>query len=340
MCQRKIHLPKKGIKKPGFAVVSFILILVLSLLLFNIVYADECDENYERGITLLERGEWQDAIFYFQEALQSRPLPDAQAATSNLKLIKYLPYFYLGQAYFYAGNYPAAVFNFDKSLTAGAILKTSFLPQLKRLREIAETMVQINNQQNITSLSREELDGVIPRLQNAIATKNFTDAAQYLSQAKRLNPQDARITILENWLEKERRNALLEESEGKNDQAKLSYQLGMDYFLLGQYQQAMLAFKAASNLDPDFSSAKSWLQKTQSEIERLKIDKIAAQQREAIKPEIIEKIIRETTAPVFAIRSPVDFSFETRAEKLLLSGQAGDDQGIGHIELTLNGEPL
>ena len=77
--------------------------LKLSLLLLSIVtifspilIADEWDESYENGKAALQRGEWHVADSLFQIALSFRPEPDLQAATSALKLIEYLPHYYLG----------------------------------------------------------------------------------------------------------------------------------------------------------------------------------------------------------------------------------------------------
>ena len=58
----------------------------------------------ENGKAALQRGEWHVADSLFQIALSFRPEPDLQAATSALKLIEYLPHYFLGQAYFFAGR--------------------------------------------------------------------------------------------------------------------------------------------------------------------------------------------------------------------------------------------
>ena len=82
-------------------------VLIAHFSIFStILIGDEWDESYENGKAALQRGEWHVADSLFQIALSFRPDPDLQAATSALKLIEYLPHYFLGQAYFLLGAIP------------------------------------------------------------------------------------------------------------------------------------------------------------------------------------------------------------------------------------------
>ena len=111
--------------------------LKIVLIVFStILFADEWDESYENGKAALEQGDWHVADSLFQIALSLRPEPDLQAATSALKLIEYLPHYYLGQAYFFAGRYALALRSFQKSTQAEAVNKTQHLVRLQRLMKM------------------------------------------------------------------------------------------------------------------------------------------------------------------------------------------------------------
>ncbi|MFQ5599304.1 MAG: hypothetical protein ACE5G2_01980 [Candidatus Krumholzibacteriia bacterium] len=111
---------------------------------------------------------------------------------------------------------------------------------------------------------------------------------------------------------------------------------GLDHYLRGQHAEALAEFGTAASLDPDLSAAPAWIRKTQSEMLRLepgKEDKPAP----VPEPQIIEKIVIQSAAPVFAIRSPASQNVERRSDAIELAGQVGDDMGVDHVEITLNG---
>ncbi|MFQ6113491.1 MAG: tetratricopeptide repeat protein [bacterium] len=302
--------------------------------------ADEWYEIYKQGISALERGDWEKAVEKFQEALQIKIEPEAQAATSGLTMVDYLPYYYLAQTYLYSGKYKLAQESLQKSAKSGAVAKTIHLPHLEQMLKIAERLVQFSEQ----DISRKESDVAFEKklatLQNFIITEKYDQASILLQQLKGERPKDNRIPFLEKWIQSERQKSVLEANRaGLANQADHLFNKGLEYYLMGQYEQALNEFKTAQSLDPNLIAAQSWIQKTEAEMERLKLDTQGAPE-ETSQPEIIEKIITQTTAPVFVLRSPTKSVSEIRSEHLELSGQAGDDQGIAYIEFTLNGKPL
>lgn len=314
--------------------------VVLTVLLLNVslLFSDEWDEKYEQGKLQLERGEWDVAITLIENAILIRPRPDAQAATSNLKLVEYLPYFYLGQSYLFTGDYAKAIENFRLSKMAGAIARTSHnlnVEQLQRMAEQLQAMAELEVA-NAASASQPKVD--VSTAEQFLLSGNPAAAKRELSRLKNKFPDSRRVLLLQSWLRKEERDSSSKlKAQASMNEAKLALQQGLDYFLLGQYEQALAAFGDARLLDPDLTGLRSWIQRTRSEIERLNLDKKRSQQQPAA-PEIIERIITQTTAPVFAV--PMDNISKTRGNVMHLTGRAGDDEGISHIEITLNGRPL
>ncbi|MFQ5770373.1 MAG: hypothetical protein ACE5HX_07550, partial [bacterium] len=305
------------------------------------VLADEWDEIYEKGKLALEQGEWNQAIVNFQQALHIRVQPDHQATTTSLKLVEYLPYYYLGQAYLFASDYQAALESFQNSMNAGAVKNTANQPRLEKLIEITQRLIQSSEQKVPAAIRETEFETKLSEIQNLIYNENYIQALKSFEDLKRLSPEDKRLTIIYNWIQNEQQKSVFEPNHAElGNQAEERFHEGLDYFLLGQYEQALETFRTVEKIAPNFSVATSWIRKTQTEIERLKLDETKSQKEEALKPEVIEKIIKQTTAPVFAIRTPTEAVTEIRSKNLNLSGLAGDDQGIDYINLTVNGKPL
>ncbi|MFQ5675354.1 MAG: ATP-binding protein, partial [bacterium] len=307
----------------------------------GLLQADEWDENYEGGKTALQRGEWQLAAEQFKIALTLRPEPDAQAANSALKLVEYLPYYYLGQAYFFAGNYDLANQNFQKSVQAGVINTTVHLVRLQRLQDIAEKFVQLTEQKKNQEDQDSEFERQLAQLQQLIENGDFAAATQLLRSARN-RTQDKRLAIVEKLLLFEREETASKIARQKTvDAAGEHFSKGLDQFLLGRYEDALREFRSAERLDPSHSAASSWIEKTQMEMRRINLAEIESD-RAKLEPRIveIEKIIQETPAPVFALLTPKEPTTQTRSESVDLRGRVGDDQGVGHIEFTVNGKPL
>ncbi len=320
--------------KHGFSTKLLFATLLTFLVNESVLHADEWDENYERGKLQLVRGEWQQAITRIEAAILIRPRPDAQAATSNLKLVEYLPYFYLGQAYLFAGNYDKAVENFRLSKMAGAIERTSHNVNLAQFQRMAEQLQAFK----LMSKSRPDpLSADVNVALQHLLGGDLTATRQELLRLKSRFPNDEKVELLESWVRKEERETSTRLNlQTTKSQAQVAFQQGLEFFLAGQYEQALAAFRDARVLDPNLNGPQSWTRRTLSEIERLKLDRAPA--KPTALPEVIERIITQTTAPVFAI--PIESVSETRDRALHLLGRAGDDEGIAYIELTLNGRPL
>ncbi len=333
---------RANLRNPSFVGLLWPACILMLILCVTLVHADEWDEKYEVGKQQVERGQWQIGLTNIQAALQIQPQPDHQAATSNLKLVEYLPYYFLGKAYLMLGDYEAALSNFRASISAGAVLRTEHQSTVRRMLSITETLLEYQTESETRASTNGDLEIGISRVQQMLAEERFEQASQILQQLRRDDVEDNRLRVLENWLQQERQRAALRaEQENGTSTAQLKLQQGLDYFLRGQYVLAEDAFRQAESLDPNLSVARSWRQKAESEMERLRLDRMEAQELEPVpEPEIIERIVTQTTAPVILLRSPHQVVTETREERLLLSGRAGDDQGISRVEITINGKPL
>ncbi len=316
--------------------------LLLILTLAPSVLADEWDQDYEIGVQQLERGEWAAAVISFRSALVLKPFPDHQATTSNLKLVEYLPYYNLGQAYLMMADYEQALRSFMQSVQAGAINQTRHLRKLRQLQLIAEELYQSSISAAAgPSADQRQFEQLLNTFAASMVSDRLNDASRTLVQLKAVNAADDRLRLLEAWLQDEKRRAVIQaENESVQTQTQLEFQNGLDLFLTGQYAQALQAFQQAEQLQPGFAAAVGWRRKTETEIERLKLDALPPPEPVEMAPEIIERIVTQTTAPFFVITSPQDKATETRSSELVLSGRVGDDQGVDFLEFSVNGQTL
>lgn len=116
--------------------------LLLLLVPAAMLRADEWVDNYNEGVRAVDSGQWQTAIDFLGKAIAAHPTPDAQATTSNLQMVRYLPYFYRGQALFFSGDYDLARDNLETSKRFGAVAKTGRLPYLQRMLQLARELAQ------------------------------------------------------------------------------------------------------------------------------------------------------------------------------------------------------
>jgi tetratricopeptide (TPR) repeat protein len=90
---------------------------------------------YEKGLQAQDKKDWSASIDYLRQALAVKEYPKLKAKTYGLRFVNYLPYFYLGVAYYHLGNKQEAIENFELSENYGQIKNSRneyvFLRRLK-----------------------------------------------------------------------------------------------------------------------------------------------------------------------------------------------------------------
>lgn len=77
--------------------------------------------NYETGLAYIESGDWLNAIDNLKLALGSNGIPRRYARTYGMWFITYIPYYYLGLAYYNQGMWQLAVNYFETSERLGEV---------------------------------------------------------------------------------------------------------------------------------------------------------------------------------------------------------------------------
>lgn len=101
------------------------LALAMLLILGAGLCADTWFNDYDNAKKAIKDKKWDKAVNYLQEALKEESEPRLKAKTYGLRFIDYLPYYYLGVAYFGLGNYNEAQAAFEQSQAHGAVKERS-----------------------------------------------------------------------------------------------------------------------------------------------------------------------------------------------------------------------
>ena len=210
-------------------------------------------------------------------------------------------------------------------------------------------------------LTGEELDRAIEAQIAAFlvlaSRREYDAAAEKLRGMEELQPGDGRLLFLEKWL-REHPNLRFDVVPILGE-AETRFREGLDYYVVGQREEALLRFKEAARLDPKLVTAATWARKTAEDIEQQATGgsgsgasttggkaaaggNTAPAGRPAVgsAPGTAERIVVLSSAPVFAVRSPARPSVATRADRIEFTGQVADDVGVDRIEAALNGEPI
>jgi len=173
---------------------QFISFLFLALIGLNgLIFAEKWYNNYENALKSVEDQNWSEAIRYLQEALSDRPEPSFEAKTTGLRFIKYMPYYYLGLAYYKQGKCKEAAAAFKKSLDYGVVKNIPELySSLEKMASDCEKklapLTQEQPSQNKLADSRNAslIDGYISDGESQFSDEKYSEALYAFNLAKGL----------------------------------------------------------------------------------------------------------------------------------------------------------
>jgi tetratricopeptide (TPR) repeat protein len=111
------------IEKKSGRLVVFIVVLLLPMGIF----CDTWFNNYENAKKAIDKGNWNQAVGLLRDALTGKDKPALKAKTYGLRFVEYLPYYYLGLAYYRLGRYKEAQAAFNQSVDHGVVDKKTKL---------------------------------------------------------------------------------------------------------------------------------------------------------------------------------------------------------------------
>ena len=91
--------------------------------------------SYAKGITAMDRQDWNDAIRWFRAAAEENPKEGGRVLIYGLRYREYLPHYYLGVALFRAKNCAAALEAWARSEEQGLVRRMAEYRQLEAFRK-------------------------------------------------------------------------------------------------------------------------------------------------------------------------------------------------------------
>ena len=291
---------------------------------------------YTNAQEAIAASDWSRAVPELEKALQRKPAPQFEAETYALQLVNYVPFYWLGVAYYNQGDFEKAEANFSKSLSWGTVKKTEFYSTLLKYQGILQRIQTASDSLAALHRSIAEAPGTAGdaavltarwnALADALAQDDFPRARGIIREIRSLSPENASSMIVERLMQ-QLAEGRQETADNRNTAAaNRLFDEGLAQFLSGNYQSAYRSFSEVARSEPQYRGVDGWLRRTELEIEQAGIEL----------PDPLEPdTIRVTVAPVVLFSSEQS---ETRHDSIWVSGSLGDDQGIDYYEFTLNGE--
>ena len=98
-------------------------ILLLFCLTDNTVTAADFKDSYKKGLEAVEEEDWAAVIRWMEEAASSEPTPRERVRIRGFGRVPYIPYYYLGIAYYDRGDCGKALVHFENTLAKEEIFR-------------------------------------------------------------------------------------------------------------------------------------------------------------------------------------------------------------------------
>jgi tetratricopeptide (TPR) repeat protein len=317
-----------------------LLMCVAALTVFAVDGISQWYVYYERGLEELDKGEWSKAANSFNEALKRKPKPELNANTYALNYIDYLPYYQLGYALFFLGDYAGAKTNFDQELSHGVITRLHHYKTLQRLREIAQMLQTQRGEATRSDMAEKTMTAWRGLLKASYqlghgVEKESGEIDTLLSQLKIDEESRKQIAQWFSQLPIGESAALRERSAGQtnvaSDSVSILREAAITAYLQGRYREALNLFNRLGKIAPDEPMLADWQQRLHFEL--------AGLNQPTVEPFAKTDTVMQSAAPMIIIREPESEVSRFRSAQVQLKGIANDDLGIAAIEFVVNGEP-
>ncbi len=296
-------------------------------------------DYYADAQEAVSKAQWETAIDKLNHALEQKANPQPEVETYALKFVDYLPYFWRGVAHFNLGEMTRARNDFAAAEKWNAANKSRFSKRLKRYRAIVERLLSdadslaalkkkiddFRKQNDVSGAAISRLD----ELAQALEKSDFVAAQRVMANIRRELPAWPQAARWERAIRRLQANSTGINPPGSSA-LDAQFETGLTQFLAGNFAESLRQFLQIEAESPGYRQATDWIRKTRAEMQRL------GQKPDTLLQTIVQRDTI-TVAPVIAFSAE---TFETRAATVRLSGFARDDQGISHLEFTLNGKPF
>jgi tetratricopeptide (TPR) repeat protein len=205
--------------------------------------------NYETGLAYIESGDWLNAIENLKLALGSNGIPRRYARTYGMWFITYIPYYYLGLAYYNQGMWQLAANYFETAERLGEVKDLE--PESANLKSYLEEARKKSAGGRKGFVSEELKAAVNNQIADAVRLFNREEYAKAGTVFHSVLVIDPYNSVAKSYLVR-----IAKQSGGGEQEAPppREFSNGMLELLKGRHEQAIKLFRAAQpGMDQDAS---------------------------------------------------------------------------------------
>ena len=205
--------------------------------------------NYESALAYIESGDWFKAVENLKLSLAANGVPRRYARTYGMWFVTYIPYYYLGLAYYNQKLWQLAVNYFEISQRLGEV--DGLDPEAANLRTLLDDAKK-RTPGSARRSSSEEVNGVLSTLiAEAVRLFNQEDYAEAEARFKAVLQLDPYNSVARTYLA---RSAAMQKDSVSENPPPAEYSKGVLQLLRGRHEQAIkLLSSAESVMDQDAS---------------------------------------------------------------------------------------
>jgi tetratricopeptide (TPR) repeat protein len=205
--------------------------------------------NYETGLAYIESGDWLNAIENLKLALGAKGIPRRYARTYGMWFITYVPYYYLGVAYYNQGMWQVAVNYFETSERLGEVKDME--PESSNLKSFLEEARKKSAGGRKLVVSEELKGAVNNQIAGAVRLFNRQEYAEAETVFRSVLVIDPYNSVAKNYLVR-----IAKQSGAGEQEVPLprEFSNGVLELLKGRHEQAIRLLKSAQpGMDQDAS---------------------------------------------------------------------------------------
>ncbi|MFQ5627662.1 MAG: ATP-binding protein [bacterium] len=292
-------------------------------------------EDYRNGRNAIREGGWERAVADLQKALEKKNKPELGAETFANLPEDYLPYFWLGVAYFNQGEFKEAQSSFDISFRNGVIQQSNLISAFNRYQTLVTAFLAF--QAHVDSLQAQSLtasraDSFAQKTNTelnlalrALRENNIVKSSRIINELYSKNSTAPELALFNSLIQK----ISILQSTVPNIALEDQFNAGLAHYLAGNYQVALSAFLNVAKEDKNYRQVESWIRHT-LDVSNTPEDSI----KESIR--YITKTDTTSAEPIVVFTNAAT----TRSDSIAITGVVRDDLGVDYLEITINGKIL
>jgi tetratricopeptide (TPR) repeat protein len=211
--------------------------------------------NYESGLAYIESGDWLNAIENLKLALAANGIPRRYARTYGMWFITYIPYYYLGVAYYNQGMWQVATNYFETAERLGEVKDLE--PESSTLKSFLDEARRKSAGAKKPAVSEELKGAVNTRIADAVRLFNQEEYAKAESVFRSVLVIDPYNSVAKSYLA--RMGRLSGKGEPDEGVPPREFSNGVLELLKGRQEQAIRLLKAAEPLMGQDASLHAYL---------------------------------------------------------------------------------